>query len=82
MCAGEPINPEVMQKWKEATGLHIYEGYGQTETVRKYQILLYVALRCSAASTVTQQGSRVSFATDLDSPTACAHALSAKPNKS
>ncbi|CAL8367796.1 unnamed protein product [Boreogadus saida] len=33
VCAGEPINPEVMQKWKEATGLHIYEGYGQTETV-------------------------------------------------
>uniref|UniRef100_A0A8C5AJQ7 medium-chain acyl-CoA ligase n=1 Tax=Gadus morhua TaxID=8049 RepID=A0A8C5AJQ7_GADMO len=33
VCAGEPINPEVMQKWKQATGLHIYEGYGQTETV-------------------------------------------------
>ncbi|KAJ3595610.1 hypothetical protein NHX12_004913 [Muraenolepis orangiensis] len=31
--AGEPINPEVLQTWKEATGLHIYEGYGQTETV-------------------------------------------------
>ncbi|CAL8345418.1 unnamed protein product [Merluccius merluccius] len=33
VCGGEPINPEVMEKWKEATGLHIYEGYGQTETV-------------------------------------------------
>uniref|UniRef100_UPI003AAC4940 acyl-coenzyme A synthetase ACSM3, mitochondrial n=1 Tax=Centroberyx gerrardi TaxID=166262 RepID=UPI003AAC4940 len=33
LCAGEPINPEVMKKWKEATGLDIYEGYGQTETV-------------------------------------------------
>ncbi|XP_056149876.1 acyl-coenzyme A synthetase ACSM3, mitochondrial [Lampris incognitus] len=33
LCAGEPINPEVMRKWKEATGLDIYEGYGQTETV-------------------------------------------------
>ncbi|XP_067308739.1 acyl-coenzyme A synthetase ACSM3, mitochondrial isoform X2 [Pseudorasbora parva] len=33
LCAGEPINPEVMLKWKELTGLDIYEGYGQTETV-------------------------------------------------
>lgn len=33
LCAGEPINPEVMKKWREATGLDIYEGYGQTETV-------------------------------------------------
>lgn len=34
LCAGEPINPEVMWKWKDLTGLNIYEGYGQTETVR------------------------------------------------
>uniref|UniRef100_A0A674AZW6 medium-chain acyl-CoA ligase n=1 Tax=Salmo trutta TaxID=8032 RepID=A0A674AZW6_SALTR len=33
LCAGEPINPEVMGKWRNATGLDIYEGYGQTETV-------------------------------------------------
>ncbi|KAG5286026.1 hypothetical protein AALO_G00010170 [Alosa alosa] len=33
LCAGEPINPEVMGKWREAMGLDIYEGYGQTETV-------------------------------------------------
>uniref|UniRef100_A0A8C7I3J6 medium-chain acyl-CoA ligase n=1 Tax=Oncorhynchus kisutch TaxID=8019 RepID=A0A8C7I3J6_ONCKI len=33
LCAGEPINPEVMEKWRSATGLDIYEGYGQTETV-------------------------------------------------
>uniref|UniRef100_A0AAY4AP68 medium-chain acyl-CoA ligase n=1 Tax=Denticeps clupeoides TaxID=299321 RepID=A0AAY4AP68_9TELE len=33
LCAGEPINPEVMEKWKQMTGLDIYEGYGQTETV-------------------------------------------------
>uniref|UniRef100_A0A663EPC8 medium-chain acyl-CoA ligase n=1 Tax=Aquila chrysaetos chrysaetos TaxID=223781 RepID=A0A663EPC8_AQUCH len=30
---GEPLNPEVMVKWKIQTGLDIYEGYGQTETV-------------------------------------------------
>ncbi|XP_010892904.2 acyl-coenzyme A synthetase ACSM3, mitochondrial isoform X1 [Esox lucius] len=33
LSAGEPINPDVMRKWKDATGLDIYEGYGQTETV-------------------------------------------------
>ena len=31
--AGEPLNPEVMKKWKDGTGMTIYDGYGQTETV-------------------------------------------------
>ncbi len=29
--AGEPLNPEVVKKWKELTGLQIYEGFGQSE---------------------------------------------------
>ncbi|KAJ8246128.1 hypothetical protein GJAV_G00263930 [Gymnothorax javanicus] len=33
VSAGEPLNPEVMHKWESNTGLNIYEGYGQTETV-------------------------------------------------
>ncbi|RKH30217.1 acyl-CoA synthetase [Corallococcus praedator] len=33
VSAGEPLNPEVIETWKEATGLFIREGYGQTETV-------------------------------------------------
>jgi acetyl-CoA synthetase/medium-chain acyl-CoA synthetase len=33
VSAGEPLNPEVLVAWKSATGLTIYEGYGQTETV-------------------------------------------------
>jgi acetyl-CoA synthetase/medium-chain acyl-CoA synthetase len=33
VSAGEPLNPEVIDAWKGATGLTIYEGYGQTETV-------------------------------------------------
>jgi acyl-coenzyme A synthetase/AMP-(fatty) acid ligase len=33
VSAGEPVNPEVISGWKAATGLTIYEGYGQTETV-------------------------------------------------
>lgn len=30
--AGEPLNPEVVKRFKEATGHTIYEGFGQTET--------------------------------------------------
>ena len=39
--AGEPLNPEVMKVWEEGTGLTIYDGYGQTETV-----LLVANYRC------------------------------------
>jgi acyl-coenzyme A synthetase/AMP-(fatty) acid ligase len=31
--AGEPLNPEVIKVWEEATGMTIRDGYGQTETV-------------------------------------------------
>ena len=40
-AAGEPLNPEVMKVWEEGTGLTIYDGYGQTETV-----LLVANYRC------------------------------------
>jgi acetyl-CoA synthetase len=33
VSAGEPLNPEVIRVWNEKTGLLIYDGYGQTETV-------------------------------------------------
>lgn len=33
VSAGEPLNPEVIDLWKQATGLDIHDGYGQTETV-------------------------------------------------
>jgi len=33
VSAGEPLNPEVFAAWKASTGLSIYDGYGQTETV-------------------------------------------------
>jgi acyl-coenzyme A synthetase/AMP-(fatty) acid ligase len=33
VSAGEPLNPEVIEVWREATGLTILDGYGQTETV-------------------------------------------------
>jgi len=31
VSAGEPLNPEVLERWKEAFGLTILDGYGQTE---------------------------------------------------
>ena len=30
--AGEPLNPEIIDTWKSATGITIRDGYGQTET--------------------------------------------------
>lgn len=33
MSAGEPLNPEVIKIWREATGTTIHDFYGQTETV-------------------------------------------------
>jgi len=33
VSAGEPLNPEVLNVWREATGLTLHEAYGQTESV-------------------------------------------------
>ncbi|KAF8583406.1 acetyl-coenzyme A synthetase family protein [Ramaria rubella] len=33
VAAGEALNPYVINTWKQTTGLDIFEGYGQTETV-------------------------------------------------
>lgn len=33
VAAGEPLNPEVIAVWNDATGMTIRDGYGQTETV-------------------------------------------------
>ncbi len=32
-AAGEPLNPEVIHAWRDAFGLTIYDGYGQTESI-------------------------------------------------
>ena len=32
VAAGEALNPEVLDVWRDATGLEIRDGYGQTET--------------------------------------------------
>jgi len=31
-AAGEPLNPEVLEEWKKATGIIIRDGFGQTES--------------------------------------------------
>jgi acetyl-CoA synthetase/medium-chain acyl-CoA synthetase len=33
VSAGEPLNPEVIRAWHEATGTTIRDGFGQTETI-------------------------------------------------
>jgi acyl-coenzyme A synthetase/AMP-(fatty) acid ligase len=32
VAAGEPLNPEIVEKWKNGTGIVIRDGYGQTES--------------------------------------------------
>jgi len=32
VAAGEPLNPEVVEAWREGTGAEVQDGYGQTET--------------------------------------------------
>lgn len=32
VAAGEPLNPEIVELWREAVGVEIHDGYGQTET--------------------------------------------------
>ena len=43
--AGEALNPEVFTQFAKATGLKIYEGFGQTETTCALAVLLGDALK-------------------------------------
>ncbi|MBP5285474.1 MAG: AMP-binding protein [Kiritimatiellae bacterium] len=43
--AGEALNPEVFTQFQKATGLKIYEGFGQTETTCALAVLLGDALK-------------------------------------
>ena len=43
--AGEALNPEVFTQFKKATGLAIYEGFGQTETTCMLGVLLGDAIK-------------------------------------
>ncbi len=45
VAAGEALNPEVLRAWKDATGLEIRDGYGQTETGQTTGTPLQVSAR-------------------------------------
>ncbi len=32
VAAGEPLNPEIVERWQEDVGVGVHDGYGQTET--------------------------------------------------
>jgi acyl-coenzyme A synthetase/AMP-(fatty) acid ligase len=32
VAAGEPLNPEIVERWQEEVGVAVHDGYGQTET--------------------------------------------------
>jgi acetyl-CoA synthetase/medium-chain acyl-CoA synthetase len=48
VSAGEPLNPEVIDIWKEITGKYIYNGYGQTETVNTIAMFPFIPMRKGA----------------------------------
>lgn len=53
VAAGEPLNPEVINIWKEATGEYIYNGYGQTETVNTLAMFRFVPMKPGATGLPT-----------------------------
>jgi acyl-coenzyme A synthetase/AMP-(fatty) acid ligase len=32
VAAGEPLNPEIVERWRDEVGVQVHDGYGQTET--------------------------------------------------
>jgi len=32
VAAGEPLNPEIVHRWRDGVGVSVHDGYGQTET--------------------------------------------------
>ncbi len=53
--AGEALNPEVHKKFKEATGLEIMEGFGQTETTLAIANLVGTAPRIGSMGKASPQ---------------------------
>ncbi len=53
VAAGEPLNPEIINLWKEATGEYIYNGYGQTETVNTLAMFRFISMKPGATGLPT-----------------------------
>lgn len=63
VSAGEPLNPEIIQKVQTAIGLRIREGYGQTETT--LQIGIFPGMNIQPGSMgVEAPGSNISILND------------------
>lgn len=67
VAAGEPLNPEVIDIWKEVTGKYIYNGYGQTETVNTIAMFKFVPMRKGAMGLPTP-GFHVDIVDDEGNP--------------
>jgi acyl-coenzyme A synthetase/AMP-(fatty) acid ligase len=61
VAAGEALNPEVMRVWRDATGLEIRDGYGQTETGQVTGMGIGIETRAGSMGRPLQ-GVRVSIA--------------------
>ena len=48
VAAGEALNPEVLNVWRDATGLDIRDGYGQTETGQMTGMGIGIAARAGS----------------------------------
>ena len=48
VAAGEALNPEVLKVWRDATGLDIRDGYGQTETGQMTGMWIGIAARAGS----------------------------------
>ena len=48
VAAGEALNPEVLKVWRDATGLDIRDGYGQTETGQMTGMGIGIAARAGS----------------------------------
>ncbi|MDR1397920.1 MAG: AMP-binding protein [Desulfarculales bacterium] len=53
LSAGEPLNPQIIEKWRQAFGLPVYDHYGQTETVAIVGNCVGMELRCGSAGKPT-----------------------------
>ena len=68
VSAGEPLNPEIIQKVKDATGLAIREGFGQTETT--LQVGTFPGMQVKPGSMgVEAPGYEISILSDEHIPT-------------
>jgi acetyl-CoA synthetase/medium-chain acyl-CoA synthetase len=67
VSAGEPLNPEVIRAWRDATGLTIRDGFGQTESILLVGNFPGVPLRPGSMG-LPMPGHRVEVIADDGSP--------------